>query len=139
MSQLTSPTLISAGVVLLTVLGIGYGGTFLLRILNGGLEFTPFQKSSFRAGHAHAGVLVTLGLVVALFVDLSGGRGLLVELSYGVLFAAIFIPAGFFFGAMGRGRTRPGPWFNLLWVGVASLAVGLISGAVVLIQAGLSS
>lgn len=139
MITLSPSLLISAGIVLLTVIGIGFGGTFLLRVGASEDGFTPFQKTFFRAGHAHAGVLVTLGLLIVLLVDLAGGRGLLSELSYGVLTAAIFIPAGFFFGAAGHGREHPNRWFALLWVGVASLLVGLVSGAIVLIQAGLAA
>lgn len=136
MITLTPSTLLVSGIVLLSVLGIGYGGTFLLRVRVEGMGFTPFQTAFLRAGHAHAGVLVTLGLVIALFVDLAQGRGWLAVLSYGVLVSAVFIPAGFFLGAMGAGRTRPNRWFALLWIGVGTLTVGLIAGGVVLIQAG---
>ena len=45
---------IVAGVVLLTVIGIAYGGTFLLRVTRGGVPANDLQKSFFRAGHAHA-------------------------------------------------------------------------------------
>lgn len=68
-----SPTAATTGgVVLLTVVAIAYGGTFLLRVVGGGVPANPLQQSYFRAGHAHAGVLVILGLLVTLFVDLAG-------------------------------------------------------------------
>lgn len=47
--------MITAGVVLLTVIGIAYGGSFLLRILSGAERANDLQRSYFRAGHAHAG------------------------------------------------------------------------------------
>ena len=56
----------TAGVLLLTILFIEYGGWFMLRVVRGRQPTTAFQKAFFRAGHAHAGVLVTLALVCLL-------------------------------------------------------------------------
>src|SRR5690554_8059172 len=84
------------GIVLLTVPFIAYGGTFLLRVVRGGFPATDLQKAFFRAGHAHAGVLVTLSIVVRLAVDLAGVTGLASTLANGVLWAAVLMPAGFF-------------------------------------------
>jgi len=61
-----------SGYILLTVPTIIYGGYFLLNVLSGQqehLQLTDFQKSMFRAGHAHAGVLVILALLIQLFAD----------------------------------------------------------------------
>src|SRR5690606_20648789 len=58
----------TGGIVLLTVVAIAYGGTFLLRVVRGSVPTNDLQKSFFRAGHAHAGVLVILGLVAGLYV-----------------------------------------------------------------------
>ena len=82
---------IVAGVVLLTVIGIAYGGTFLLRVVRGGVPANDLQKSFFRAGHAHAGVLVLLGLVVLLWTQLAGVGRPWATLSSGVLIAAAFV------------------------------------------------
>lgn len=85
------------GVTLLTVVGIAYGGTFLLRVTSGAQGANALQKTFFRAGHAHAGVLVTLGLVVALVTTAAGVSDVWSAVgSIAVLSAAIFIPAGFF-------------------------------------------
>ncbi len=67
-------TRITCGIILLTVPTIMYGGYFLLGILSGRLKFplTDFQKSMFRAGHAHAGVLVILALLAEILTDYSG-------------------------------------------------------------------
>ena len=56
------------GIVLLTVAGIAYGGSFLLRVVSGRFAANDLQKTYFRAGHAHAGVLVILGLLVAVIL-----------------------------------------------------------------------
>ena len=66
---MSSTTLISTGVLLLIVITIAYGGTFLLKVTTGKVETNDLQRRFFRAGHAHAGVLVILGLVVRLFVQ----------------------------------------------------------------------
>ena len=58
--------LVSTGIILLVVITIAYGGTFLLKVSRGGVPVNDLQRSFFRAGHAHAGVLVILGLVVRL-------------------------------------------------------------------------
>ena len=63
MIELTDAARITAGIVALSVVAIESGGAFLLRVVTGKEQATDFQKSFFRAGHAHAGVLVTLGLV----------------------------------------------------------------------------
>src|SRR5690606_18566904 len=87
---------ISAGVVLLTVIAIAYGGSFLLRVVSRAVPANDLQRAYFRAGHAHAGVLVILGLVVTMLMAQAGVTGLLADLSGGVLWAAILMPAGFF-------------------------------------------
>lgn len=120
----------TAAIVLITVAFIAYGGTFLLRVLQGGFPATSLQKSFFRAGHAHAGMLVTLGLVVGLIVDLAGVTGIPAAMASGVLLATIFIPAGFFLSVASRGAERPNGLIALLWVGVAMLLVGVVGAAV---------
>ena len=127
---LTTGTVRTIGVVLLTVPFIAYGGTFLLRVAKGGFPATSIQQAFFRAGHAHAGVLVILGIVVRLAMDLAGVSGLASSLSYGVLWAAVLVPAGFFLSVASRGAEKPGPLIGLLWVGVAALVVGVVAAGV---------
>jgi hypothetical protein len=53
---MTDATKLIAGLLMITVPTIEFGGTFLLSVLSGKhSEFTGFQRSMFRAGHAHAG------------------------------------------------------------------------------------
>jgi hypothetical protein len=40
-----------------------YGGYALLRFITANSKLSPFQLTFFRAGHAHAGVLLVAGLV----------------------------------------------------------------------------
>jgi len=127
---------ITAGVVLLSVIGIAYGGTFLLRVFGGRVPTNDLQKSFFRAGHAHAGVLVILGLLVMLYTQLNEVGQPWSTLSSGVLIAAIFMPAGFFLSVIGTDPRRPNGFIGVLWFGAACLAVGLASAGIGLIVAG---
>jgi hypothetical protein len=135
MLELTEAARTTAGVVLLTVVAIESGGVFLLRVVGGGVPTTEFQKSFYRAGHAHAGVLVTLGLVCVLLAEATDLGGFARWLAAtGVLVGAILLPAGFFFSAMGRGRTRPGRAAVLFPLGGLAIAAGVVTLGVGLLR-----
>lgn len=127
---------IIAGVVLLTVIGIAYGGTFMLRVVTGKQGANALQKNFFRAGHAHAGVLVILGLVVLVLLDAAGVTGWMHVAAIGVLATAILIPGGFFLSVLGRDPQRPGAAIALVWLGFAVLTVSMIVAGLALIVAG---
>src|SRR5215467_10947061 len=87
----------TAGVLLLTLVAVEYGGYFMLRVVRGRQSATPFQQTFFRAGHAHAGVLVTLALVGQILASAAHMSGVLAFLARnGIWAAAILMPAGFF-------------------------------------------
>jgi hypothetical protein len=127
---MTHITKIMCGVILLTVPTIQYGGYFLLQLLSGKhakMQLTDFQRSMFRAGHAHAGVLVILSLVAEILVDsadLSGVMEWVVRIGFPL--AAILVSGGFFAAAAGKGLSAPNKMIAILYVGVVALAVSLI-------------
>lgn len=129
-------TLTSSGVILLIVVTIAYGGTFLVRVSTGGVPTNGLQQSFFRAGHAHAGVLVMLGLVVRLLLADPRVPDWSRLLGDGVLYAAILMSAGFFLSVVGRDPQRPNRFIALLWLGAASLTAGLVGSGAGLIVAG---
>lgn len=129
---------ISAGVVLLTVIGIAYGGAFLLRVVGRTVPANDLQRSYSRAGHAHAGVLVILGLVVTLLMAEAGVTGLFANLSTGVLWAAILMPAGFFLSVVGRDPDKPNGFRFLIYAGGLMLVVGVGSAGIGLIGSGIA-
>lgn len=132
-------TTISAGVVLLTVITIETGGALLLRIGTGRQPANDLQQRFFRAGHAHAGVLVILGLVSLLLVSAADVAGPWHGLGpTGILTAAILMPTGFFLSVLGRDPQRPGRLFALIPAGAIVLAAGLATTGVALISAGVS-
>ncbi|GAA1428090.1 hypothetical protein GCM10009616_06910 [Microlunatus lacustris] len=129
--------LVSSGVILLIVVTVAYGGTFLLRVGTGRVPANDLQRTFFRAGHAHAGVLIILGLVVRLLLAQSDTVPAWSRmLGDGVLYAAILMPAGFFLSVVGRDPERPNGLRALIWLGAASLTVGLVGAGLGLIQAG---
>lgn len=127
-----------SGYILLSVPTIIYGGYFLLTVLSGQqehLQLTDFQKSMFRAGHAHAGVLVILALVAQLFADhasLSNRWKWFARLSFPI--SAITISLGFFAAAIGRQITEPTGLIFILYVGIAILTFGLLTLGIGLIR-----
>lgn len=128
--------LISAGTILLTVVAIAYGGSFLLRVVNGTAPANDLQRTYYRAGHAHAGVLVILGLVIQLYLAHAQVPPVLAHLSNGVLWAAVLMPAGFFLSVLGRDPEKPNRLRHLITAGGVVLTVGLLAAGAGLIVAG---
>ncbi len=118
----------TAGILLLTIVFVEYGGTYLLRVVRGRHPLTEFQRSFARAGHAHAGGLVSLALVCQILADSTDLTGAPAGVARsGVPLAAFLMPAGFFFSSMGRGVDRPNRFIVLLWAGAVALAAGVVT------------
>jgi len=134
--ELSDPSRIIAGAILLTIVTIQVGGWFLTKIVRGDVPMTDFQKSFARAGHGHAGVLVILGLVGLLYVDSTSLSGFFLWLGrLGIPVAAVLMSAGFFASSAGQDRTRPNQFIWVLWVGALSLAAGVLTLGIGLITA----
>lgn len=133
---MTGPDLISSGVILLTVAAIASGGHFLLRVIAGQVPANELQRTYYRAGHAHAGVLVILGLVIQLLLADPAVPAWGSTLGSGVLYAAILMPAGFFLSVIGHDPAQPNRLRILIMVGGLSLVVGVIGAGAALITAG---
>jgi hypothetical protein len=126
-----------AGVVLLTVVTIEFGGYFMTRIVRGAVPMTPFQTAFARAGHAHAGVLVIFSLVGLLMADAAGLDGFWGWVGrLGIPIAAILMSGGFFASSAGKGEvTKPNQAIVILWIGALSLAVGTLTLGIGLLAA----
>lgn len=136
MLELTDAVRITAGIVLLTIVGIESGGYFLVKVVTGKVPATPFQTSFFRAGHAHAGVLVILGLLCLLLSQATALTGFWNWVAgVGVLVGAILLPGGFFLSATGAGREAPNRWVVLLPAGAIAVAAGVVTLGVGLLVA----
>ncbi|UFU05168.1 hypothetical protein [Ruania halotolerans] len=131
MLTLSTDAQTTAGIVLLAAVTVTSGGAFLARVASGRVPATEFQRSFYRAGHGHAGILIVFGLVCLLLAESTALTGFWLWLARsGVLVAAIMMPAGFFLSALGEGRTSPNRWVGLLVAGAVPLVAGLVTLAV---------
>lgn len=118
----------TAGALLVALLAVEWGGLFMLRVVRRKAPATPFQSAFYRAGHAHAGVLVTLSLATQLLVDASGLTGVIATVARsGIPVAAILMPAGFFLSPWGAGATAPNRFILLVYAGAVSLGLGALA------------
>lgn len=113
---------------------IAFGGNFLLSILKkqvGTEKITAVQREYFKAGHAHAGVLVTLGVIGQLVLDYSRFEDWAVWLfRAGLFIAPLLISGGFFGGAPRTENGKAGVLVKLIPVGavifsISSLGTGI--------------
>ena len=134
--ELSDPSRIIAGAILLTIVTIQFGGWFMTKIVRGDVPMTDFQKSFARAGHGHAGVLVILSLVGLLYVDSTSLSGFFLWLGrLGIPVAAILMSGGFFASSAGKDLTKPNQFIWVLWLGALSLAAGVLTLGLGLITA----
>lgn len=132
-------TLVLIGILLLSLVTVETGGYFMTRVVRGKVPANALQKSMFRAGHAHAGVLLVLSIAILAVLDHAQLSGVWHWLAAsGVPVAAIIMPAGFFLSVLGRDPKRPNKLFALVLIGAALLAVALTIGGIGLIRAGLN-
>ena len=115
---MTREAKLMSGIILITVPTIQYGGHFLLTSLmnkNSGYMDNPLRQNFFRAGHAHAGVIVLLSLVCQMLADAATlPITLLWFVRVGVPLAAIFISGGFFFSMLPPNATQPNGAVSLI-------------------------
>ncbi len=133
---LSDESRVLAGILLIALVTVETGGLYLLSIVRGNQQATPFQLAFARAGHAHAGVLLVLALLCQLFADATAQTGLLDWLSRsGVAVSALLMPGGFFLSSMGAGREQPNRLILLVYAGAALLAISLLSLGIGLLTA----
>jgi hypothetical protein len=132
-----------AGVILVTVPTIEYGGSFLLGMLRRaetGYVDNALRHDLFRAGHAHAGVMVLLSLICQLLADVGILPGRLIWIArLGAPCAAILMPLGFFLSAASPRVTAPTRMIWLVYIGAVILAVAILVLGVGLIRAAVRS
>jgi hypothetical protein len=141
MLQISKLTRLICGITLITVPSIEFGGTFLLKMLRtreAGYLDNPLRQNLFRAGHAHAGVIVILSLICQLLVDsivLPDALAWFVRI--GVPATAIVMPLGFFLSVTSPRAERPNGAIGLVYVGAVVLAASVLILGVGLVRAAL--
>jgi hypothetical protein len=127
-----------SGIILITVPTIQYGGYFLLTSLvnrGSGYMENPLRQNFFRAGHAHAGVIVILSLVCQMLADAAVLPSPLIWfVRIGVPLSAILISAGFFLSLLPLTATQPNRAISLIYVGAVILAISVLTLGVGLLR-----
>lgn len=128
-----------AGILLVVLPTVELGGVSLLALLVGDPTYmqNPLRQNLFRAGHAHAGVLLILSLVALRYVDetrLSEGARRFVR--FAIPSSAILLPLAFFLSVLPPDATRPNSLIALAYVGASLLAAGLLLLGVGLLRNG---
>jgi len=127
-----------AGIILITVPSIQYGGYFLLTSLRDRSSHymdNPLRQNFFRAGHAHAGVFVILALLCQVLADAANlPESWLWVARIGVPAAAILLPLGFFLSMPSPQSSRPNAFVSFIHGGAAILAVSVLTLGVGLLR-----
>jgi hypothetical protein len=135
---MTQEARLMSGIILITVPTIQFGGYFLLTSLvnkASGYMDNPLRQNFFRAGHAHAGVIVILSLVCQVLADAAVLPSPLVWLvRIGLPLSAILISAGFFFSMLPPTAAQPSGAISLIYVGAVILALSVLTLGVGLIR-----
>jgi hypothetical protein len=128
---MTRVATLMCGIILITVPTIQYGGYFLLTsLMNKGSGYmeNPLRQNFFRAGHAHAGVIVILSLVCQMLADAAVlPSPLLWVVRIGVPLSAILISSGFFFSVLPPTATQASGAVVLIYAGAAILAFSVVT------------
>jgi len=127
------PTRVLPAVSVLSVVSVEYGGWALLGFLTGRGQLGQFRERFFRAGHAHAGVLLVLSLVYYLHLDRTGYSDRVKWLAGGLLQAGILAQSGGFFVHVGLGQ----PNRSSLGTVLTRLGALLIAAALLILAVGL--
>ena len=126
-----------AGLLLVILPTVIYGGVSILRFLIRDPRYAQnhLRQDLWRAGHAHAGVLLLLSLVVLLYLDYSGlSERAKTYVRITVPMSAILLPLAFFFSVLTPGATNPNAMIYLACLGAVELAAGLVVLGVGLIK-----
>jgi len=120
---------LTAGLLLILLPAVVYGGTSILSLLIGDPDYAqnPLRQDLWRAGHAHAGVLLVLSLVTLRYVDEANLPGWLKSFArHSIPAAAVLLPAAFFLSVLSPDATEPNALIYLAFVGAVSLALGVL-------------
>ena len=126
-----------AGTLLILLPAVVFGGVSVLTLLinDPAYQANPLRQDLWRAGHAHAGVLLLLSLIALRYVDeaVLGPRARSFA-RHAIPAAAILLPVAFFLSVLSPDATEPNALINLAYVGAASLAAGLLTLGIGLVR-----
>lgn len=118
-----------AGILIIILPTVIYGGVSILGFLinDPGYMQNPLRQDLFRAGHAHAGVLLILSLIALLYIDEAHLSKAWKRLATTFIpLSAILLPAAFFFSVLKADAVKPNGLINLAYAGAVLLVAGLL-------------
>jgi hypothetical protein len=128
-------TRLMAGITLVIVPSVVFGGLTVLGVVTSGQaglpapELTPLQATLYRAGHAHAGVLIVLSLVLQVVLDhVRLPLGATWSARIAAPLAAVLVSGGFF------GLAHAPPLRALLYAGAASITYATLAAGIGLLR-----
>ncbi len=125
-----------AGLLLVLLPAVIAGGVSILAMIdNPAYRDNELRQDLWRAGHAHAGVLLVLALVVLRYVDEARlGPRAKAFARHSVPGSAVLLPLAFFLSVTSADATEPNALIYLAYVGAALLTAGLVTLGVGLIR-----
>lgn len=129
----------TAGIILILIPTVVFGGASILwHWITRRTDYYqhPLRQRLWRAGHAHAGVLLVLSLVALVLVDhadLSPAWQQVVRTT--IPASAILLPVAYFLSVVRPDVERPNRLINLAYLGGASLTVGTLVLGIGLVRA----
>ncbi len=102
-----------------------YGGYALLAMLTRAHPMSDFQRSMFRAGHAHAGVLTLMAILYYILMSQTTLPEATKVIAALVVFIASLLQSGGFFVHMSRGE----PGARSIGTTITTTGAGLLGGA----------
>lgn len=136
---MTRQSRLMSGLILILVPTIQYGGYFLLtQLIDPASRYmqNALRENFFRAGHAHAGVIVVLSLIVQILADSAAlPAAVLWLVRIGVPLSAVLISAGFFLSTVSPTSMHPSSAVVLIYIGALVLAASVVTLAIGLIRA----
>lgn len=128
-----------AAILLIVFPTVIFGGASLLSMIVGeveGYQDNPLRQDLWRAGHAHAGVLLVLSLVILRYVDEAQLSARVKSLTRSAApVAAILLPVAFFLSVLSPDADEPNALIYLAFVGAVILVAGLLTLGVGLYRA----
>ena len=113
-----------AGILLIILPTVMIGGVSILSLIIGDPTYmeNPLRQDLWRAGHAHAGVLLILSLVVLRYVDEANLSERAKKFARSLVpLSAILMPMAFFFSVLSPEAMEPNAFIYLAYFGAASL------------------
>ncbi len=127
-----------AGILLILFPAVAFGGVSLLTMIVGevpGYLDNPVRQDLWRAGHAHAGIMLIISLLLLRYVDETALAGPSLWVArHGAPLAAILMPLGFFLSVLSPEATEPNALIALVPLGGVFLIAALLSTGIGLVR-----